>query len=79
MDERPGGFFAGGSVGRDEIDAAAMIGLAGMDPVRFLEERDPVAAWTMGQVARRRLELGAELREDLAVRIANNVGVMLGG
>jgi len=41
--------------------------------MRYLTSTEPLEVGMMAAVARRRLELAAEEREDLAIRIANNV------
>lgn len=70
---------AGGSVGREEIETAALISLAGMNPMHWYLSDDPLDQAFMIRVAERSHELRADLREDQSVRNANNVGKAFGG
>jgi hypothetical protein len=42
VDDRPATFRLGEALGRDEIEAAAHVSLAGIDPMRFLTATDPL-------------------------------------
>ena len=71
---------AGGSAGREElVEQAALIALAGIDPMRWFRCSDPLDAAVMVSVAERVHVRAAEIREDQAVRIAIAVGKALFG
>lgn len=70
---------AGGSVGREEIETAAVISLAGINPMSWFANRDLLDADFMVATANRAQELRALEREEQAVLIANKVGEMLSG
>lgn len=62
-----------------EIEAAAVIALAGLDVHRFLACDDPLEVAVMQGVATRVLELQAEQRQHLAQCIRDEIGTMLSG
>lgn len=62
-----------------EVEEAALVGLAGLDPLAFLEMPEGVERLTVQGLAQRILELREMERQDLAVRIANAVGAVFGG
>jgi hypothetical protein len=78
VDDEPGRVPPGGSLGRDEIEAAAHVSLAGIDPIRFLTTTDPLERQLMIEITERAHELHAQLREDQAIRIANAVAKIFG-
>ena len=58
---------------------AALVGMAGMDPMVFLTSRDPLEVLVMQQIARRHQDLCEQRDERLAVLIANAVGKAFNG
>lgn len=58
---------------------AAEIGLAGMNPYTYLREKDGHVRAAMEHVARLSRDRRDHYDEQLAVRIANAVGKLLGG
>lgn len=56
-----------------------MIGHAGMNAYAFLREEDALAQLTALKVAQRMIELRDRRDDQMAIRIANRVGEMLGG
>ena len=56
-----------------------MIGLAGLDPMEFLNTRDPLARNFMVKVADRINQQREIEQRNLATRIVNGVGKLLGG
>lgn len=62
-----------------DIEAAAMIAAAGIDPTRYMSTADEVEQLAIVAVASRAIELRRFENEQLAVLIANKVGEMLGG
>lgn len=62
-----------------DIEAAAQVGRAGLDVTTFLRTTDLLELATMQAVADRVIELQAEDREDLAVRIRKHIAEMLDG
>ncbi len=60
-----------------EVEAAALVALAGLDPIAFLNETDPLRVRVIEAVARRvldvRREERAEERAELAILIRNEI------
>lgn len=56
-----------------------MVALAGIDPIRFLDEEDPLRVSVTVAVASRTIELRHVLARNQAVLTANAIGKMLGG
>lgn len=82
MDERyddAGGREPGGIVGRDEITAAALAALAGIDPMWLLRSDDALEVRVAQAVAQKHLEIRQQLAESDAVMIAIQVGKLFGG
>jgi hypothetical protein len=46
-----------------------MVGMAGMDPRKWLEEKDPFKRSVMQTIAQRRRDVAEDERQDLAQRI----------
>lgn len=63
---------------RTTINAAAEVSLAGIDPMAFLAA-GPFEAQLMQGIAGRHIEHQVARDDALAVRIANQVGKLLGG
>lgn len=63
----------------EEIEAAAMVAFAGIDPGRFLATKDPLEQEVIQAVADRCLELHRLRDENLATMIANNVAKAMYG
>lgn len=62
-----------------EIEAAAMVAFAGIDPARFLATSDPLEQEVIQAVADRCIELHRLRDENLALLIANNLAKAFGG
>jgi len=59
---------------KEGIEAAAIIGTLGLDPLRFLYTRNELERDLMQQVAKRMARLREIERHNQAVEIANQVG-----
>lgn len=80
MDGRPGRRDGpGGDLTDAEVDVLAHVTIAGISPVWMLNCKDPLQADLVRRVAQRVLAIQADIREDQAVRIANDVIKGLGG
>jgi hypothetical protein len=53
---------------------AVTVGMAGMNPMRYLNSEDEFERRVMESVARLRVETASEERQDLADRIINRLG-----
>jgi hypothetical protein len=53
--------------------------MAGMNPMRWLEETDPLRRAAMTAVAQRRVDIAADERQDLAERIIDVLGKSMKG
>jgi hypothetical protein len=51
-----------------------MVAMAGINPIRYLMERDPLLRKSMEAIARRYRDIAAEERQDLAERIIAVLG-----
>jgi hypothetical protein len=63
----------------EEIEAAAMVAFAGIDPARFMATTDLLEQQVIQAVADRTLELHRVRDENLATMIANNIVAALYG
>lgn len=80
MDGRPGRRDGpGGDLTDAEVDVLAHATIAGINPVWMLNCQDPLQVSAAVRVAARVHALQSEIREDQAVRIANDVMRGLGG
>jgi hypothetical protein len=62
-----------------DVEVAAVVALAGMDPIAYLREEDPLVQVAIANIARRTLELRRQEAEDLAQVIANRIWAGLSG
>lgn len=69
----------GGSVGRDEVELAAYVVLAGIPLDKFLALDDPFEINMWNAIAARTIQLKQKLDENRAKMISNAVGKMLSG
>ena len=56
-----------------------MIAMAGMNPMRWMMEKDPFIRSVMQATAQRRVDIAAEERQDLAERIIDVLGKSMKG
>lgn len=63
----------------EEIEAAAIVGFAGLDADAFLRLDEPLEQAVTLAVANRIVELKIDEREDLARRIRHEIAEMLNG
>lgn len=64
--------------GRDEIKSAADIAMAGMDVGRYLQLKDPLERLAMSAIAYEVIERQKIQDHNLAMKIVNGVGKLLG-
>ena len=56
-----------------------MVAEAGMDPIRYVSTKDPIDRYLMEVVSDRVMDRRETFDQNLAVRIAAEVGKMFGG
>lgn len=61
------------------VDFAVLAGMAGMDPLAALAEREPTRRMVLQALVERHQHYAELERQDLARRIRNEIAEMLGG
>lgn len=63
---------------RQAVDVAAQIGVLGLDPLKFLNTRDPAERYLMIRLARRMEHYHKEMHKHLAGQIAQVIARAMG-